>query len=37
MTAEMSMHEESLRRILEYLVDEAAESGSSRMTPTELL
>jgi hypothetical protein len=37
MTAEMSMHEESLRRILEYLVDEAAESGSSPMTPRELL
>ena len=37
MTADTSLHEESLRRILEYLVDEASESGSSSITPRELL
>ena len=37
MTADTSSHEESLRRILEYLVDEASESDSSPLTPRELL
>lgn len=37
MTTNTSSHEESIRRILEYLVDEVAEPGSSPITPRELL
>lgn len=37
MTASTSTQEESLLRIVEYLVDEVAEPGSSPLTPRELL